>query len=481
MVFRVQIMLVAGVTSIVIAVLAMLAAFVPQWFLEYPNALTLGLGKTCVQAAACQNTNYNTAGSTVICQSGTAWHDRESSIAALIWISIVIEAILLLLTALAVAGKLTFQGTCQMVSLAVVSGVTPFFVMIGLAVYGDMMQTWLFCGGSFCQVFGAGRDNDDCGYGSSFICVVVAFFFSLAALICYIIHAINEAGDKRPVLRKVITGCLAFTVLLLFIGVITNRWIAISSDPVSHGMFSTCSGSSCSSNDYSNWQYARGSTPTCRRDGTEFSDRNSTTGVFYILACVVYIVLAVLFLMTNGGQFSYATMYKLKIPLCVVAGFGLLFEFIGFVVFAATWNSWLLCGVSFCDRYTCNYGFSFVCAVMAMILSLLLLVLLITDAAGCLQSHIIMTTSGGDPYTQTSTHTQGSGARTTTSSSYRKTTTTTTTTSRSSAGRSASRGRDDWEYDSNSGFYWSDSRQVFWDKASNQHYDPATKKWTAAR
>jgi hypothetical protein len=109
-------------------------------------------------------------------------------------------------------------------------------------------------------------------------------------------------------------------------------------------------------------------------------------------------------------------------------------------------------------------------AITGLLLLVILLALLIWDLIGCLRAHVAFTEPGeavgtSDPYHHSST-------------SYSRTTTTTTKTTRSSTKRSS--GRDDWAYQADSGYYWSDSRQLYWDKGSNQYYDPATDRWSHA-
>jgi hypothetical protein len=379
-----QLSLALGVTALVAAVLSVLAAATPQWFVVFPNGFSYGLGTACA-AGGCRPTNYRTA----VCDGvsvGEHWHNRESTVTAFIWIAIVLLGLVLLLQSQVMKGNVKVTKVTAILPIAM-TGAAVLLLIIALIIYGHTVDNFIGCGKSFCDMLANGKRHT-CGYGASFACAIVGVVFavlSLAPLAGQLGNTEQPQHDGK--LRTAGFALSALAAAFLLIGATTYRWIVNNDEQQSLGLFDTCTGSSCKANSFrgTTLNYLGTTTSACARSGDAFDDRNKTVGAFFIIAFFVLAASGVAALMGRADKLPPPGKGKGNLLAAILAAVAFVFQGVGYIIFGSTWNSWLLCGNNFCNTTHCNYGFATVCALATLVLAAAVAVVGLLDTAGVLQ------------------------------------------------------------------------------------------------
>jgi hypothetical protein len=482
----IPIVLVTAVVAAVVAFCLLLGAAVPQWYMVSPDAIAFGLQTYCV-GTDCDTIPYNNLATG---RSPGEWKNRELTTEVLVWVSLVFGLIVTIVMIIALAGKIKFDSKGKWIALLIMPILAAVFLFVALMIYAGTYDSWLNNGDHFCDLLNAGpRQGYECGFGASFIVGVLTVILHILVAVAILLRML-EIGIRfaRTFDVAILILSLATFALTIAVGV-TNRWLVSALPNVHMGVFQACiQGESCETygDIYPN-QISFNNPTTCSHDTGDWEDRNNAIGALMIIGFFAMLAVSVIHFLRQFLVMKERFSTVMRIVFTIVSGVITLLVFIALILFASTWNSWVGCGETFCEMMgnassTCNLGFAFAMGMTGFLLLVILLALLIWDLIGCLRESVAFTEPGeavsNDPYYHRTTTTTTAGG----SSSYSRTTRTTTTTTKktTTAASSSSRGRNDWEYQPDSGYYWSDSRHVYWDKASNQYYDPKTDRWSHA-
>jgi hypothetical protein len=370
--------LLTGVFGCIAAVLSVLAAATPQWFVVYPNGISFGLGTTCAAGGGCGATNYRSASCGSPLKSiGEDWHNREASVEAFVWMAIILVALVVIAQAQLLKGINTSMGA--IIAPVVFTGASCLFLIIAMAIYGHTWNEFVGCGKTFCDQIGAGK-REECGYGMSFACIVTGFVMCVLLLAPLILQLVMKDSPHQGKFRILAIALAAFALALIVTGATTSRWYVNNDKELSAGMFDYCRGGDCRNNNYRGQTLANAA-GTCSKSGADFDDRNKVVGSFFIIGFLLLLVAGVAAVLSRAGVLSLSTKV-LRIVVAALVGAALLFQVIGYIIFGSTWNSWLLCGNSYCNSNNCNYGFSAVCAVSSMVVAALIFVATVLELLG---------------------------------------------------------------------------------------------------
>jgi hypothetical protein len=452
-----------------------LAALVPQWIVfESSTSQSIGIFKTCT-GQNCQDyvhpVTYYYAQPGLVCQrAGSELQDRLRASAAFIIGSMLLHVIVLVF---AILGLLRiFISETGWIVLTVVTGIAAGGHLIGLMLPAITFNHWMFCGVTLCNAM---SPTTDCGWGFSFVCGLISAIGSFAVFLTFLFTLFNFAPAYNPNLRFWTAVALGGLILTGILEAATPHWMAWNASRTSVGLFRTCTDTTCRN---INWPSTMFTRPGCTVSGDAMHDRMNATAAMLFIASIGFLVGGVCYMV----YFFIPSLLKRNnilniIAMCLIFFLGTLVA-IALIVYYHSMNSYLKCGQDYCEGVPgCGYGFSFALGIMVMIGALFLFFLHLWE-----YNTFCWCFCGG-------TVVVGSEPVATTNGSYRVTTTTTTVVATASSGGNTTRtvrkrsGKviplpaGDWVYDEESGYYWSDQRNLFWDAESEMYYNPNTEQW----
>jgi hypothetical protein len=479
---HVRIVLITAILSTLIALLLLFSAAVPQWFFVTPGGITFGIQTEC-RGGSCGAISFNTwkALSTPICRSGAEWKNRMLVVEIFVWVSLVLGAIVAIVVGFAAAGKHVLEGRCKMATLTTASLSSAALGLMAIAIHAGTYASWLNCGSTFCELpyFTTRGYSTNCGFGASFIVFSFVCVLYLVVFLLLLLRWLNCLPNLARMMEYAMLGMLIVALAFTIASGVTNRWyVASTGEGIHVGLFQTCQ-DGCKTNADSIGPYIGGA--SCLHEKQDFLDRSNAVGALLIIGMFVMLAVAVAHFLRQFQCIRDPFSKVVRIILTAVVAFAGLLSFIAYILFSATYNSWLFCGETFCSTTgNCTYGFAFACGLIALILFAVLLILLVWDLIGCLDGSIRFTEPGAPVESEPYAHHSAKHVTTTTTSH------TVTSSSRTehhhtapTAG-GAGRGVNDWEFQEDSGYYWSDSRHLYWDKHTNQYYNPKTDVWSHA-
>ena len=460
----------------VISISALLAAVVPHWFYLEPTSVRYGPGVSCI-GNTCQTNPYFTTRTVGSCTlNGSEWKDRDSASVAFAVIAIVLLAALATVVWLAWFRCHELIGSLKLAVLMAIAFGAGVCFLVSISIFASTFSQWINCGRPFCELFPSPLE---CGYGASFVCIIVSLilcafiFFAILALACFETRVAEHRGG--------ITFWLGITIVIAIalgvVGAASSRWMVVSSSPLSMGLFSQCQSGKCQDNQYPAQVAVTG---TCVQPGNAKADRDRAVGALLILSFIGSGVLCVAYALKFFGVIRIFFDTKLRVIALCLYGFLLFLLCLALIIFGATYNSWLTCGQDFCSVFggagaiNCNYGFSFAAALVALLMTIVVIVLLLLELFRCCNLCGRLEYYSSDPMPGDAMAAASSPTAYSSSSTYHSSTRTTTiaTTGRMPPG--------DWVWDKEMGYYWSESRQLYYDEPTHQIFNPASGQWTPA-
>ena len=449
-------------------VFSFLAALVPQWIVtNNPASQSVGLFHSC-SANSCADTVYpplitSLPGGNACVRQGYELADRMRASAAMLIVAIILHFIVLVVTALAVNGKLLLSH-CAWLAMTIMSILASMGILFATMIASITLNHWLFCNNTFCANIGA---TTDCGFGFSFVCSIVAIVSSAAVTVMLGLSLLGGSAQLHHNLRALSVLVSIGVIVVAVLAVATPHWFAWDQSRTSIGVFHSCVGATCQSNQLG--QVGLFTTRAgCTISGRVLKARYDATGALLIIVAVAALAAAVLFLLMFLSILSVARSLEIvRIGTMIFIG-GLAFTVVvAMILYGHTMNSYYYCGQAYCQGASgCGYGFSFAAAIITIILALLLLILHLFDHNGWW-----IFAGSGTAYTEpTATKTTVRTTTTTTTSSSSRTVTKKT-------GRTVLLPAGDWVYDRDSEYYWSEGRGLFWDPESEMFYNPDTEEW----
>jgi hypothetical protein len=358
--------------------------------------------------------------------------------------------------------------------------------LVGVAIFGGTVNSWWNCGSDFCQPYKSTGTSCGVGYGYVFsIAGCGAIFISAMVVITYskFPHVMFPTNDV--VLAAVFLEI--FAVVVIGVGIASPEWIVIVTNYASTGLFQQCLAWSCNSLDL-------GQTLTTRTDclivGSSVTTRLSAAAAVLIVAAVIMAVFGVLFTLAHLRISTklFITNTKKRVTICFL-GLALILEVVGIILATNVFDSYYFCGIGFCTNYSgyCREGTAFGLCLAALVLNVLLVILHVFEfnACCCFQERFA---SGRQSFSVwkvlrasklESDAATGTAEPSTAGAPPGKS-------QRNAAPTEAKEPIDDntiqlpagqWDYDSVSGFYWSEELYLFFDPVTQQFYDPNKDEW----
>ncbi|CUG76244.1 membrane-associated protein, putative [Bodo saltans] len=486
----------SSILSFLIVGLIIGAVAAPAWIAyssqgDYPQYQ--GLFKNC-RSNSCSSNQFDadgqgSTGSLGCKQSGSELQDRFTATAATLLGAAGIVAIVVLVQ----LGHVFRIGRLSQAShMWLFWGLILAFVssLVGVAIFGGTVNSWWNCGSDFCQPYKSTGTSCGVGYGYVFSIVGCGATFISAIIVLTFAkfpHVMFPTNDV--VLAAVFLEI--FAVVLIGVGVASTEWIVIITNYASTGLFQQCLAWSCNSIDL-------GQTLTTRTDcdivGSSVTTRLSASAAVLIVAAVILAVFGVLFtlahLRISTKLFITNTKKRVTIGFIVLA---LILEVVGLILATNVFDSYYFCGISFCTNYAgyCREGTAFGLCLGALILTVLLVILHVFEfnACCCFQERFA---SGRQSFSVwkvlRASKLEGAAgtAEPSSSSTAGGAHPPGTKSQRNSAPTEAKEPIDDntiqlpsgqWDYDSVSGFYWSEELYLFFDPVTQQFYDPNKDEW----
>ena len=470
-----KVMVLSAMLSVLVTAFLIASVAAPDWVV-YSSSSDVGkfqgLFNWC-KGNVCQANNFQAAGSSPLlasplsCQrAGNEVSDRFQATAALIICGVICAGLVLLCQVAQYAGMEFSEKFVSGIAWMTVSSFV--LVLIGVAVFGGTVNSWWNCGTDFCQQFSGSETS--CGIGFSYIFCVVAAIILLAAAIVNVLnaklpHILFPTADI--VLMVLLLEILA--IVLAVVGLATNHWQEVVIQYQRFGLFQNCTGNSCATSTYPLSFTTR---PLCSVTGTTLTARLNAASAFLILGLTLSALLGVFFVLVHL-KFStkfLLTRRKKKFTLCAVLTC-LGSQVLGLILATNVTDSYYYCGVTWCTFNSgfCHQGLSFGFCVTSIGLTALMLLLQLFEFNEwcCFQERFA---SGRQTFSimKVLRGTKARGAK--------------------NAEPTEEEAEDDgavelpagqWDYDSLSGFYWSEELYLFYDPVTQQFYDPNKDEWFA--
>lgn len=460
------------------------AVATPSW-VSYTRTTTLsplyqGLFKTC-QFGSCDSTNGALALSVLkpACSPDPAGlQDRLTVTAGTVLAAAALTGVVVLFQIVHIvrAAKLSEANHMWLAWTLIVAFVSG---LIGISVFGGTQNSWLGCGTEYCQAFRNTGSSCGVGYGYIFTIVGVAVILLAATMVITFVkfpHILFPTNDVMgtAVLLEI------FAVVLIGVGVRSPEWITVISDYSSIGLFQDCTAWSCTSKpsvgDFK-------TSTTCTINTTSMNSRFSATAALLIVAAVIELILAILFALSYFRISSKIFLSNTKKRVCITTIIvSLLLQIIGFVLTTNIIDSFYYCGMSFFDIYQgyCRWGIAFGLGLASICLTTLLLVAHFFEfntwccfqerfATGRQTFSILKVLRG----TKEGPSTLGGQANTPGNQKSKE------PAADDDAEQPVRLPSGQWEYDTVSGFYWSEEHYLFFDPSTQQYYDPNKDEWFA--
>jgi hypothetical protein len=257
-----------------------------------------------------------------------------------------------------------------------------------------------------------------------------------------------------------------FSVVMLSVGVGTPHWQEVIPTYRKQGLFQNCSSSSCTGNDYPLQIPTR---TGCVLTGTDLQGRYAASAAFLILAAIISLILMFVFalvelkvsssfMLTRGKKRAVIT--ALVLSLCA--------QVIGIVIATNVQDSFYFCGISYCEHFNgyCHPGVAFGFCIAAIGVTFLQLLLIFFEYHEwcCFQERFA---SGRQSFS----------IRKVLQGTKRRQQTDPIEQSAEPVEEPVHLPAGQWDYDSVSGFYWSEELYLFFDPSTQQFYDPNKDEW----
>lgn len=485
-----------GVAAL-IAALIIAAIAVPNWVMYSSGGdlpITQGLFKAC-QNGVCFDSTFTADGRGVLgnircVRNAGELEDRFRTTAATLIISIILVFVVLCYQFVHITGIANISEAKNMwlawtMFFAFVSS------LIGVALFGGTINSWWNCGVDICQSYK--QAGTFCGAGYAYVFTIAG---CAACLFCVVF--ITTYAKFPHVLYPTTDMLLAvmffeiFSIVMTSIGLASSEWVVVVYNYASVGIFQNCTATQCTSPERPTISYTR--TTSCAITDTAMSSRMSASAAMLILAAIVMVVIFVLFLLSYLrllGRMTFTGVRKrVLIALLVIS---LVAQVIGFVLMTNIIDTFYFCGVSFCDTYTgfCRPGTSFGLTLASIVLSILLLGLHWFELKDwcCFEERFA---SGRQAFSFLKVL-QGTKARrpgvaeptdgadgSMSGSPTRDQNNPNNNSAGNNNGTNTQLPSGQWDFDTASGFYWSEELYLFYDPATMQYYDPNKDEWRAS-
>jgi hypothetical protein len=469
-----KVMIVCAVLAALTSIFLIASVAAPDWIVYSSNfdiGTFQGLFRWC-KGDVCFSNNFQVTGSSPLLASplkcgrtGNEVADRFQATAAMI-ICGVITASIVLLCQLGVYFGLDLSE--KFISgVAWLSAVAFLFLLVGVAVFGGTVNSWWNCGSDFCQQF-AGTETH-CGIGFSFIFCIVAVGILLAVAI------VNVMNAKLPHILSPTADIVLMVILLQILGIVlaivgltTDHWQEVVIQHKRFGLFQNCTASTCETSSY---PLTFTTLPGCNVTGTTLTSRLYASSAFLVIGLSISFVMAVFFVLVHlkiSTKFLLTRAMKKKMLAAVVGC--ICSQVLGLILVTNVTDSFFYCGTSFCEfnRGFCHQGISFGLCVTSIGLTGLMLMLLLFEFNEwcCFQERFV---SGRQKFSIMKVL-RGTKARGSSSAEPAEE-------AEEEAAVELPAGQ--WDYDSLSGFYWSEELYLFYDPVTQQFYDPNKDEWFA--
>lgn len=441
-----------------------------------------GLFKAC-RNGECSNNQFAADGQGLLgnlgCkQSGSELQDRFSTTAGTLIAAAAIAFVVVAfqffhITRLAKLSQAAHMWLFWALILAFVSS------LVGIAVFGGTVNSWWNCGSDYCQPYKSTSGRCGVGYGYVFSIVACAVLLLSAVVVVTFTkfpHIMFPTNDV--VLLAVLLE--AFAIVLISIGVSSPEWVVVIYNYGSLGLFQDCTAWSCSAIDLPTTISTR---TNCQITGSSVTSRLSAAAALMIVAAVITAVLAVLFAIAHLRISTklFITNTKKRVTMVFIA-LAFILQTVAIVLATNVVDSYYYCGVSFCTEYSgfCRPGVAFGLAIGSVSVTGLLFVVHVFEfnswccfqerfASGRQSFSVWKVLRGTKDDSTEPTATAAPGATPKNAPTVQKVVDENTIQLPSGQ----------WDYDTVSGFYWSEELYLFFDPVTQQFYDPNKDEWFA--
>ena len=447
----------------------------------------LGLARSCT-GATCTPVSFagNFSVATGCTKQGSDVKDRLDTTLGLIIIAIIIAFGCFLYQILAGTNcwKIGYKGNTYM---SVVFFLTSAIVLISVAIFGGTFNSFIGCGEDYCSRFR--QTTTWCGYGYSFVFVIVASVVLMVDAVIVLLYAqfpkvIYPSNDA--ILGA--SSLTLFAIILMIIGISTPNWIVLAPSNVRLGMYSSCVGlQQCTEINFDGDKTTRA---TCTISGTVYKGRVAVSTALLATGALINFILLVIyfFRMMNLIKKQWSKTAKKVTIFFVAISFGC--QLVGIILFANTVNNYMFCGQTVCQAtgdWSCGFGFSAGFVIVAVTITALLIFLHIAEHNDwlCFQSRY---DSGVEKFNVQAAVLKKPPPVRVKPEKPKKTTIAT-----QDENAPVDWGKDeppsapppvlppgDWVFDPQSELYWGAEYNLFYDPPSRNYYDPATDNWIPA-
>jgi hypothetical protein len=394
-------------------------------------------------------------------RNGAELNDRFNATAALLIVGVILTFAVMVFQFVQIVGlaRISDSGHMWLAWTLVLAFV---LTMIGVAIFGGTVNSWWNCGSDFCEPYQS--TSTGCGVGYSFVFATVGSGTLLVAALLVMVYT-KFPHVMYPTADIVLFVALLeiFSVVTLCVGIATPQWQVVVPVYQSIGLFETCSSSSCSVSLYPTTINTR---TNCNVNGTALQARYAVAAAFLIFAGVISLVLTIIFFLAHFKvpRMMFTSGKKKAIIASIVSSIAAMM--IAIIVAANAIESFYFCGISYCTAYTgyCSWGPGFGCAVAAICLEGFLLAMHWFEYKDwcCFQERFA---SGRQAFS----------IRKVLEGTRKKNPAPVTAVEPLEEAVTLPTGQ--WDYDSVSGFYWSEELYLFYDPTTQQFYDPNKDEW----
>ena len=475
---RQKVMVLSSILSIVCTAFIIASIASPNWMVfsnQNNNGQFRGLFQYC-QGSVCSDNNFSPNGQDVFgslqcTRNGSELSDRFRTTAACVLAGAAIVFIVFVFQFFQIVGLARLSDTAHM--WLAWSNIAAFLVvLVGVAIFGGTFNSWWNCGSDFCQAYQGTETKCGVAFGY-FFCIVACSTLLLAAVLVMLYTKFPQVMYPTADIILMVGMLEIFSIALISIGTASVSWVEIVPAYRTIGLFQNCTSSQC---DVINFPLSLvtttvNTTNACTINGTSFQSRFSAAAAFLIFAAVLSAVLTIFFFLVHMKVSTKLLLTRKKKQAVLVAiGVNGVAQIIGMSIAMNTINSYYFCGSSFCSVYNgyCHPGVSFglIVASIGLTFFIFLLQLFEFNEWCCFQERFA---SGRQTFSIMKVLRGNKKPA-------------------KSAEPAEEEAEDDgavelpagqWDYDSLSGFYWSEELYLFYDPVTQQFYDPNKDEWFA--
>ncbi len=471
-------MVLSSILSLMCSVFLIASIASPNWIVysnNNNNGQVRGLFKYC-QGSACQSNRFSANGQDVFgslqcTRNGNEVNDRFRTTAACVICGAAIVFIVFLFQFFQITGLARLSDAAHM-WLAWSNIVSFIAVLIGVAVFGGTINSWWNCGSDYCQAY-QGTETK-CGVGFGFVfCIVSCGTLLMCAILVMLYTKFPHVMYPTADIVLMVALLEITSIALIAAGTASPNWIEVVPSYRTMGLFQNCTSQACEGLSFpltlvtSNVNV----TDKCTINGTSLQGRFSAAAAFLIFAAILSAVLTFFFFLVHLKVSTALLLTKKKKQMVLVSiAVTLLCQVIGTAIAMNTVNSYYFCGSTFCSVHNgyCQPGVSFglVMASIALTFFIFLIQFFEFNEWCCFQERFA---SGRQPFSIMKVL-RGTKARGSSSAEPAEE-------AEEEAAVELPAGQ--WDYDSLSGFYWSEELYLFYDPVTQQFYDPNKDEWFA--